>query len=332
MSGQIELMIVNQESDISKLQKWQTLSVYHSYSIYMRCGGNKSWEEYQLLIRKRNLINKTLEKIVEKPISGHNIPNINETDIIVIPIEINTYRPETILLSKLYSDRGDEFRKEILGNKNSYIYTKNYGWIDRGHAGFKGGQRLIRKLFTEILNSREGSIISYEMESSDKRSGIKLLGNSAKIQFRMLKSIFKNPLIAQQITYSIFKKVSLEFEKCQEKTDNLKMSSFAEEDLPSNIINFYFEVFEYEEKDLMPLCFPLSKEQSAWIYDRYKFQKNKTFEPIIKYPSGKKPILFDTCQEMKEGIYHETISLVSKTGTIVGAVSNLKGFFNANPK
>ncbi len=316
MNGQIELMIVNGKSAIRQLEKWQVFSVYDSYLIYKSCGGDKTWEEFQTIVRKRNFENNTLDKLIEEPISGREIPNVNETDVIVIPAEIKTDRPESIAFSELRNDRGDDFRASILANRNNYVYTKNYGWVDRGHAGFLGGDMPLRRFYREILLSRVGSTMTFEMDSSVrlKPTNYMIDVNIVKVTIRIIKPINYNQLIAKRIAYTVFKKASYSHEEEQGKFllgigEKATGSSFAEEDLPSNIINFYYEVCERSEENIMQHCIPFSKEKSAWIYDRYEFKKNKLFEPVVRYPSGEKPFIFDDIQELCEGEYYEIIDL-----------------------
>lgn len=100
--------------------------------------------------------------------------------------------------------------------------------------------------------------------------------------------------LAQRITLSILKKTSLEAEPAQGWTHWLTKSSYAEEDLPSNIFNFYFEVMGDSEEDILAPCADFEKEQSLWIYHRYKFVENRDFTPILRYPGAKAPAQFDT--------------------------------------
>lgn len=106
---------------------------------------------------------------------------------------------------------------------------------------------------------------------------------------------------AKSITLSVFKQTSINFEKSQKKTDFIKQSSFAEEDLPSNILNYYVELFSFSKEKIFSLTNVLPMELSLWIYNRYTFQKNYTFEPIILIPGGEKPKIFDSVEEIPEG-------------------------------
>jgi hypothetical protein len=210
-----------------------------------------------------------------------------------------------------FNEQGKSFIEKITAERNGYIYTQNYGWVDRGHAGFLGGEKNVKKLYQSLLNANPDSIISFELNSGKRIGGRIINVNIARMKVMVLKRMTST--IAISVALAILKRTSKEFEYCQESTDWISDSSFAEEDLPSNIINFYHEVINRSEEEIMNACKPFSKEQSVWIYKRYNFQKNMAFDPIIKYPGGIKPEILSRVSEIQEGEYWKTISLINET-------------------
>jgi hypothetical protein len=308
---QLEYMIVNSNANPRLLQDWQVLSLHNAYLKYAQIGGKKTWQQFQEIIRKRNLENNSLERIVENTESNTDIQNINETDIIVIPVEAQTDRKVFFTMPNEFNERGEKFIKEIIAERNTYIYTQNYGWVDRGHAGFLGGEQKVKKLYIDLLNANPGSIVSFELNSGKRIMGRMININIARMEIVVLKKM--DATIAISVAFTVLKRTSREFEYCQESTDFIADSSFAEEDLPSNIINFYHEVINRSEEQIMNACKPFAKKQSLWIYKRYHFQKNMTFDPIIKYPGGIKPEILNQVSENREGEYWKTMSLNHET-------------------
>jgi hypothetical protein len=297
--NQLEYMLVDTNINDSRLQDYYISSVRDAHSKYVRLGGKKTWDDFQKIIKKRNVETNELEQINE-------INNLRTSDVIVIPIESSVNKKERINLPVEKNERGNKFIDGILNG--SYLYSRNYGWIDRGHAGFLGGNKPVKKLYEDLLNANVDDIIPFEMSSGGRIPvlNVKVTVNHATTKAKILEKL--NSENAKSVALSIFKQTSMAFEEAQIWTDILKKSSFAEEDLPSNILNFYFEVDSENTIDKIEnLCGCFTPQQSVWIYKRYSFQRNHSFEPIIKWPRGQKPSLFNAIYPIDEGRYWEKI-------------------------
>ena len=257
------------------------------------------WDKnlFRKLIRKRNLLTNELTKI-------NSFDELKEFDIISIPTEVKFLSTLDINYEKNIS-RGEKFKNGI--KNGTYTYSKNYGWIDMTHAGFTSKIKRLKKLYEDILNP---AIKNIEFKMVSVKNNV--LGTNFDIRANGCNAIIKllAPLpdtekieIAQGITLSILKRLSFEFEKQQESTDFLMKSSFAEEDLPSNIINFYVEIFNYKKEYIMQLCDTLTVQESLWIFEHYKFKKNYSFTPVLIFSEGKIPRQLSLVKDIPEGKY-----------------------------
>ncbi len=80
---------------------------------------------------------------------------------------------------------------------------------------------------------------------------------------------------------AIFKRVSVDFEAQQAWTDTLGDSSFAQEDLPSNLLGFYRAARGYSRADLERICGVVDRAASLAEFDaRPSFTKNRSFTPV----------------------------------------------------
>ncbi|HET7180116.1 MAG TPA: hypothetical protein VFI14_10330, partial [Chryseosolibacter sp.] len=98
----------------------------------------------------------------------------------------------------------------------------------------------------------------------------------------------QKPLSEQEVlqaALTTFMLQSLFFEAAQEWTDFIGGSSFAEEDLVSNLIGFYRAAEGYSVPEVKKFCGVWSKEDTLKKFMSYSFQKNRTFRPL-SLPSG----------------------------------------------
>jgi len=255
---------------------------------------NYDKELFKKIIRRRELKTNILTKI-------NDFSELNEFDIISVPTELNFLSVLTI--SKRQDiPRGSAFEKGI--KNGEYVYSKNYGWIDMAHAGFQSKTKRLENLYNHILKSSD-KMITFPMISGKKNlfANIDLIINGCIATVTLLEPLpdDSKERIAQGIVLAILKKTSFEFERIQEKTDFIKKSSYAEEDLPSNIINFYVEIFKYTKEQILELCGALPILESLWIFKHYKFQKNYSFTPILSFTEGKVPKELSIVEEVPEG-------------------------------
>ncbi|HEU4872424.1 MAG TPA: hypothetical protein VFT44_04930 [Pyrinomonadaceae bacterium] len=90
-----------------------------------------------------------------------------------------------------------------------------------------------------------------------------------------------------EVALSIFKELSIAFERQQASTDPPRLpvlpagSSFAHEDLPSNLIGFYMAVRGFRRPDIMTFCRGLDVSSSVAEFRRnHNFVQNFSFRPI----------------------------------------------------
>lgn len=288
----MEYMIVDWNSDIKEQDSFFAKTLWDIFKKEQNKGFSESWDFFQQIVRKHDLKNNKYLRIKNKDL-------LKEFDIISVP-------------TKAVHEKKTEIKKEkkerndfIDGIQNGYyVYSKNYGWIDMGHAGLLGGSKKIKKMYEQIQSAKKNDVISFEMSSGKNNilgiPNFNIKVNVSKVKIKILADSLTEEE-AKSITLSVFKQTSINFEKSQKKTDFIKQSSFAEEDLPSNILNYYVELFSFSKEKIFSLTNVLPMELSLWIYNRYAFQKNYTFEPIILIPGGEKPKIFDSVEEIPEG-------------------------------
>lgn len=249
---------------------------------------------FKKIIRRRDLKTNLLTKI-------NDFSELNEFDIISVPTEVKFLSSLTISKRRDIS-RGQSFEKGI--KNGEYVYSKNYGWIDMAHAGFQSKIKRLENLYNQILRASD-KMITFPMISGKKNllTDIDLIINGCVATVNLLEPLpeDRKEKMAQGIVLSILKRTSFEFERIQEKTDFIKKSSYAEEDLPSNIINFYVEIFKYTKEQILEICGALPILESLWIFKRYKFQKNYSFMPILSFAEGKIPKELSAVKEVPEG-------------------------------
>ena len=249
---------------------------------------------FKKIIRRRDLKTNLLTKI-------NDFSELNEFDIISVPTEVKFLSSLTISKRRDISC-GQSFEKGI--KNGEYVYSKNYGWIDMAHAGFQSKIKRLENLYNQILRASD-KMITFPMISGKKNllTDIDLIINGCVATVNLLEPLpeDRKEKIAQGIVLAILKRTSFEFERIQEKTDFIKKSSYAEEDLPSNIINFYVEIFKYTKEQILEICGALPILESLWIFKRYKFQKNYSFMPILSFTEGKIPKELSAVKEVPEG-------------------------------
>lgn len=294
----MEYMIIDWNATNNPDTEYFAKSLWEIFEKEKKKGFNKTCGDFLKIVRKHNLTDKSFSSVTDKDI-------LYEFDIITVPELAKATQIKDVKIKK---NNRKGFREDIINGY--YIFSKNYGWIDRGHAGFLGGSQHILKFYKQLLLAKKDDVLLFEMSSGIKKSiggiDIDVKINNASTKIRILADRITED-DAKSITLAVLKDTSKEFEQVQKRTDFIKNSSFAEEDLPSNILNFYFEVENFSEQKIERLCNCLSVEQSCWIADRYNFSRNQTFDPKIIFPGGVKPIEFNSITEAKAGVLWEKI-------------------------
>lgn len=287
----MEYMIVNWNESDKIHETYYAKTIWDIYLKEKENGMNVSWENFKKIVRKRCLSDDTLVKI-------DNIDLVQEFDVISVP---DCIHPKHLFRVTGGKSKGKEFVDEI--KKGYYGYSRNYGWIDFGHAGLLGGPQNLKKLYKQIKSAKKGDVVTYSLSTGMSSPFLKVYAELGNTRAKILSEQLSDEQ-AQSMTLSILKITSIEFEQKQIITDWLKKSSFSEEDLPSNIINFYVEVMGYTKEKIYQVCDVFTPEVSCWIYHRYDFQKNKSFDPVLKFPGGTIPQELNVVKEIdKEGLW-----------------------------
>lgn len=283
----MEYMIVNWNESDKIHETYYAKTIWDIYLKEKENGMNVSWENFKKIVRKRCLSDDTLVKI-------DNVDLVQEFDVISVP---DCIHPKHLFRVTGGKSKGKEFVDEI--KKGYYGYSRNYGWIDFGHAGLLGGPQNLKKLYKQIKSAKKGDVVTYSLSTGMSSPFLKVYAELGNTRAKILSEQLSDEQ-AQSMTLSILKITSIEFEQKQIITDWLKKSSFSEEDLPSNIINFYVEVMG----KIYQVCDVFTPEVSCWIYHRYDFQKNKSFDPVLKFPGGTIPQELNVVKEIdKEGLW-----------------------------
>ena len=95
-----------------------------------------------------------------------------------------------------------------------------------------------------------------------------------------------------EVALGIFVLQSHVFESLQQWSDEIKKSSFSEEDLPSNLIGFYRAAEGYSLPEVYKICDVWDVARSLQEYQGYTFHQNRTFQPLSLPPGGTWPTQF----------------------------------------
>lgn len=167
-----------------------------------------------------------------------------------------------------------------------YTFSTNCAWIDWSHAGPGIGRDLIDRVrvASDALR-RAGSPAAPEtgdFTSTQMASRVPYLGtilSAASIDVRLLRALSPDEILS--VALSIFKELSMVFETQQRWTQLVGRSSFAQEDLPSNLIGFYRGARGFSQADINGFCGSLNTAGSLTEYTRDNdFEANRTFSPI----------------------------------------------------
>ncbi|MEH2236633.1 eCIS core domain-containing protein [Nostoc sp.] len=200
-----------------------------------------------------------------------------------------------------------------------YSFSSNCGWIDWSHAV----PVLVNTLIIKVRNasnalrgagssppSGTGDLSTPTMTSSFPHIGVVL--SSASLSVRLLRPLSADEVFA--VALSLFKKLSVVFETQQQWTDLIGSSSFAQEDLPSNLIGFYRAVRGYSRADIGRFCGELSTDASLAEYDRdHDFERNRSFSPVGI--SGTWPAELSTIDDSQAIALYDIRSISAVQGT-----------------
>jgi len=173
------------------------------------------------------------------------------------------------------------------GSKDGrYNFSANCGWIDWSHAEGSLATELIKRVqqASDALQNAgtnaaptTGDVTSPAMTSKVPKAGVVL--SSATVSARILQPLNKQQVLA--VALGIFKKLSIAFEAQQLWTDLIGDSSFAQEDLPSDLLSFYMAAKNYTKDDIKKYCAAVGGDESVAEYDRnHDFKKNRSFTPV----------------------------------------------------
>jgi hypothetical protein len=197
-----------------------------------------------------------------------------------------------------------------------YSFSTNCGWIDWSHADPALSTNLIRRVrqASDALRTAgtgatpaTGELSGPSMTST--AAGVVL--SSASVRARVLRPLSDDEILS--VALSIFKKLSLAFETQQEWTDLVGESSFAQEDLPSNLIAFYMAARGYTRDQILQFCATLDRDGSLREFERnHDFVRNRSFSPIGA--TGGWPTELSNIADAPAGLY-EILTISATQGT-----------------
>jgi hypothetical protein len=218
------------------------------------------------------------------------------------------------------------------------VYTCNCGWYDKGHADpTSRGPEIGAQSLREQLVNETGQSSKKTGESGFQVTFTHDLTKYGQRWDEVTRSYFvKRGLSTTQkesVALAIFMEVEVGFEEMQGRSplvqvphfgEQLKDSSFSEEDLVSDLIGFY-KAFR-PGIDPLTLCKPVSIAASLAVWDTYGpvgSHKNKTFTPMF-HPcdecrgAARFPAAFQQIAPAEKGILFRdwTVGLDSGSGTI----------------
>src|SRR5262249_55498960 len=137
-----------------------------------------------------------------------------------------------------------------------YSWSTRCGWIDWSHADPELSRDLIgrvRQASDAVAAAPPGGGDAGTFSSPSMQStGAGTILSSASVQVRLRQALSGEQVL--QVALSIFKRLSTDFETLQAWTDFAGHSSFAQEDLPSDLIAFYMAARGFTRSDLTAIC------------------------------------------------------------------------------
>ena len=168
----------------------------------------------------------------------------------------------------------------------------------------RDGRKLNRGVVLQFIPHATPEVVrTPAMESS--ALGITLTEVTPKVSLQ--KSLSEAEVIKAALT--TFMVQSIFFEAAQSWTDFIGDSSFAEEDLVSNLIGFYRAAEGYSKDEIVKFCGVWNTMDSLKKLKGYSFQKNDTFRPLSLPPGGSWPIELTTIKPM--ALTAENFSILS---------------------
>ncbi len=198
-----------------------------------------------------------------------------------------------------------------------YTFSSNCGWIDWSHADPALVAGLIRRVrqASENLRAVGAGASAGELSSPTMSSTLPGLGtvlSSASVRVRLLRPLSADEV--DSVALGIFKKLSIVFETQQEWTDLIGESSFAQEDLPSNLIAFYMAVRGYTRERIEQLCGAVDRDSALREFERnHDFRKNRGFEPIGA--AGTWPAELSSIADSQAAALYEVLTVSASQGT-----------------
>lgn len=160
-----EYMVINWDRRNEEKENYYVTTVWEAWEKSIK---QMDWDFFQKAIKIRNLKTNTLETI-------DNVDNLKEDTILITPILAESGNTTSITNQFLFNDRGcledkirgaKKFENGVIGiNREgkdvnpTYVYSKNYGWIDRGHAGFTTNIKKLKKLYDDIIDIFNGESV-----------------------------------------------------------------------------------------------------------------------------------------------------------------------------
>ncbi len=198
-----------------------------------------------------------------------------------------------------------------------YTFSSNCGWIDWDHASPGLARALIQRVQAAsdaLASAGSGATATTgRLTTPTMRSGgFGVVLSSATLRVRLLRALSATEVLA--VALGIFKTLSIVFETQQAWTDVIGESSFAQEDLPSNLIGFYVAAHNFSRADIMQFCGGVDAANSVAEFQRnHAFVRNRTFEPIGA--TGPWPAQLSTINDSAVSNLYEVQEISATQGT-----------------
>lgn len=147
-----------------------------------------------------------------------------------------------------------------------YIFTTHCGWIDWVHTG----SGFIQPILDAVRNAEPNEPFTVSMNDPIRRATVTAV----------LRRQLRNEAEINQVGLGIFRVISVGFEEAQGDLGDIgaglisHQSSYAIEDLPSNLIGFYRTVAGYSREDVKRICWAWNAASSR---DRFAHDESRGF-------------------------------------------------------
>jgi hypothetical protein len=186
----------------------------------------------------------------------------------------------------------NDFEKAIANDK--YVYTQNYGWVDKTHANDNGtfANVGVKSLWNQVLNetgekSANGGFKVTFSQHMRYLGGFFTPGVTGSYHVKSRLDIETK----RQIAFSILYHTSWNFEALQGAAGFMSNSSFEVSDMPSNALGLFKVMFNLSDNEVDKMIKPLTALESIDVFranPNTTSMKNYTMKPVL-FPNKYSP-------------------------------------------